>query len=106
MRNFKIGQKLLCVKQAPIYEDEIPHGVKAPIIGNKYTIRNLEIHKGKVYITLNEILNPLIQYKNKLSEVYFNIKYFEIIKDDFAENLCAKLIEEFKEEQKKEYINN
>jgi len=95
MGNFKIGQKVVCIDDSR----GAISGTKPLKLNEIYTIAALHLNGKGVFL-------------EEASTGYFNGSFakerFKPLdeKDNFAENLCAKLIEEFKEEQKKEYINN
>ena len=95
MRNFKEGQKIVCVDDSP----------------RKHTPKVLEkdkVYTFKAYSPTKIGTTGILIEEVSIYPYCFRENRFEPAKeiDDFAENLCAKLIEEFKEEQKKEYINN
>ena len=98
MSTFKIGEKVVCVTNAPLDFEDIIDGVTAPKVKEIYTIRTMESDKTGTWITVEEIINPVFNYLDGFGEASFNINYFRKLDYQFAENLLAELTQSAKNE--------
>ena len=60
---------------------ELTNGEEGPIVGRTYTVRDVRLRNdGKPEITLNEIVNPVLDYEvDGRNEVHFQASDFEVI---------------------------
>lgn len=78
-----LKQKVICVGlfKAPRKNKE-----EYPVYGRIYTIREFVEHKGMIGILLEEIVNPIYQYKEGPGETAFGIRNFRPMEHPLAVN--------------------
>tara|TARA_R100000781_G_scaffold113591_1_gene82414 strand:+ start:13677 stop:13958 length:282 start_codon:yes stop_codon:yes gene_type:complete len=84
---FKIGQKVVCVEKLEFYQLEFDLGVRYPVVGEIYTIRNF--YKG--YLRFVEIVNPKINYIEGFNEVAFIPDKFRPLDYEFVEEVIKQV---------------
>lgn len=87
---FKVGQKVVCISNIPIFRIDEMFGIRVPVKGEIYTVRQVIENQA---ITVNEIINPPIPYSNGFLEADFYIHHFREIDETFSEETIANLIE-------------
>lgn len=87
MSNFKVGEKVVCV-------DPIKKLIKDEI----YTISEIKDkhYSGEIGILVEEIE---VENNDFGGVNYYNIKRFRKLDHQFAEDICAELVKQVKEEQ-------
>lgn len=75
------GTRVQCIDDDWYVEGrEMPPNSKCPIKGCLYTVRECRVMNEENYITVQEIINPII-YPPYLSEVHFHVRCFRPIWD-------------------------
>ena len=98
MSNFKVGQKVVCIKTPSIDEDEVALGCKGPVVNNMYAIRAIIFVKGEWCLVFEEIINPIIQWLDALAEIVFVQYNFRPLTYAFADEVESMIKEQIKEE--------
>jgi len=95
MSNFKVGQKVVCVDASPTINPTIntKRGVVFPIEKEIYTIRGFTRYNGGIY------LEGLIHgFHHDGEEVGLKTRRFRPLDHQFAEDVCAAITEQVKQE--------
>jgi len=95
MSNFKVGQKVVCVERPPRDNFDEFYGLVDPLLNDIYTIRELD----GIYIRLEEIKNPLLQYSDGVNECAFKASYFRPLDHAFADEVEAMIKEQIKQDE-------
>jgi len=96
MSNFKIGEKVVCIGNFEKRPNEID-----PIKGEIYTIREIIQNRpndGKTGLKFEEIINLPQKYNEGFSECNFLSDKFRKLDHQFADKICAEIIESLKVE--------
>jgi len=93
MSNFKVGQKVVCVKSNPRQYDEAEdyYGVRFPVVKEMYTIREMELIDKVLCFHFEELVNPKIQYLDGYDEVWFKNECFRPLDHAFADSIEAMI---------------
>lgn len=74
MSNFRVGQKVVCVKDGVWTDQHIYkiYGLRAPLKGEVVTIRDIEIYEhGDKFFRFEEYKNPILEFKDGEAEIHF-----------------------------------
>lgn len=89
----KVGSIVLCDKLAPISSWDKMMGVIFPIVGQRYTIREIASSNNKTGLILEEIVNPILNYADATAEKAFDIKGFrELLPPNEAEAILQEAL--------------
>lgn len=100
MSNFKIGEKVVCINCNDIlHPKEIALGCKNPIPNEIYTIREIIYIENRLSFRFEEIINPKIKYIDGYDECSYLSHNYRKLDHQFADDICAELVKQVKEEQ-------
>ena len=97
MNNFKIGQRVLCVKNFKSSQGERFKNVK-PLKGITYTIRGIEHMEEGIGLLFEEIINPKYSYTDSFGEKVFSAEHFRPLIYNDAK---SEILEKFKQTEEK-----
>ena len=92
--NFKVGEKVVCVDDSPPKQLATKHLVLKLVLNEIYTIRNFVQTIQGIGIHLEEIVNPIVQYREGMLEPVYDNRRFRKLDYAFAENLLAEIKEQ------------
>ena len=96
--NFKIGEKIICINDSPAYQEELIGIIGDLVLNEIYTIREFIYTKDGIGLALEEIVNPIIRFLDRLSEPAYDPARFRKLDYQFAEDLLSQIKEEVQSE--------